>query len=73
MRQYILTVKNKIVETTMDFLTGSNTTERPVVDKIYATKLEMSYIAYLREMMEYALVVLNEKSKTENKEKGQTE
>ena len=66
-------VKSKIVEGTMDFLTGSGAVERPVVGEIYVTKLELNYIEYLREMMNYALSVVSESSKTENKEKGSTE
>lgn len=66
-------VKSRIVEGTIDFLTGSGSIERPVVNEIYATKLELNYIEYLREMMDYALAVVSESSKTDKKEKGQTE
>lgn len=44
------TLSNKIVEGTMDLLTGAKTDEKLKIDKVYATKLELSYLEYLAKM-----------------------
>lgn len=64
------TLTNKIVESTMDYLTGVTLDKKPEVNEVYVTKQEMNYIEYLKEMMAYALEVLNESSMQEDKQKG---
>ena len=66
---------NKIVEGTMDRLTGSKTDKKTEVKEIYVTDLEMSYIEYLIEMLEFGLASLkeNKAEKQENKQKGETQ
>lgn len=46
----INTFSNKIVEGTLDFLTGAKTDEKTVVDKVYATRLELNYLEYAIKM-----------------------
>lgn len=60
---------NKIVEGVMDFITGSTLEQKLVVDQIYVTKLELSYIEYLTEMMKHGIELLKENKKQESKEK----
>jgi len=59
---------NRVVEETMDFLTGFKLDKKPEVSEIYVTKLEMSYVKYLKEMISFALEVLKENES--RKEKG---
>ena len=66
------TLSNKIVESTMDYLTGVKLDKKPEVAEIYATRKELNYIEFLKEMINYALVVLNENMMQENKQKGET-
>ena len=66
-------VKNRILEGTMDYLTGSKLEKNPEVKEIYVTELELNYIKYLNEMISYGLACLNEHKKQENKEKGETQ
>lgn len=68
-------LKNRIVEGTMDYLTGSTLDKKPAVDEIYVTDLELNYIEYLKEMLEFGLASLkeNKQQKQENKEKGETQ
>lgn len=69
------TVSNKIVESTMDYLTGYRLDKKPEVNEIYVTESELSYIDYLKEMLEFGLASLkeNQQQKQENKEKGETQ
>ncbi len=62
-------ITNRVVETTMDYLTGVGLDKKPEVSEIYVTKQELNYIEYLTEMIKYALAVLNEKTK-DDKQKG---
>jgi hypothetical protein len=59
----------------MDYLTGSTLDKKPAVDEIYVTDLELNYIDYLKEMLEFGLASLkeNKNQKQENKEKGETQ
>ena len=66
-------LSNKIVEGTMDFLTGTPKVERPVVNEIYVTDLELNYIEYLKEMLNFALASLNENKINLDKQKGETQ
>lgn len=67
------TLSNKIVEGTMDYLTGFKLDKKPEVKEIYATRQELNYIDYLRQMMNYALFVINENTMQENKQKGEAQ
>lgn len=68
-------MKNRIVEGTMDYLTGSSLDKKPTVNEIYVTDLELSYIEYLKEMLEFGLASIkeNKSEKQENKQKGETQ
>ena len=46
---------NKIVETTMDFLTGTPTSEKPEITEVYANKLELSYMQYIINVLNLAM------------------
>lgn len=46
---------NKIVETTMDFLTGTPTSEKPEITEVYASKLELSYMQYIINVLNLAM------------------
>ena len=71
----IKSISDKIVEGAMDFLTGTPKPVKPTVNEIYVTDLEMSYIDYLIEMLEFGLASLNENKseKKEDKQKGETQ
>lgn len=66
-------ISNKIVEGTMDFLTGTPKVEKPVVSEIYVTDLELNYIEYLKEMLNFALASLKENKTQVEKQKGETQ
>ena len=66
---------DRIIENTMDFFTGTPKIKRAVIDEIYVTELELNYIQYLKEMLEFGLASLKEsqQQKQENKEIGETQ
>lgn len=67
------TLTNKIIEGAVDYLTGFTLDKKPEVKEIYATKQELSYIDYLRQMMNYALFVINENIMQETKQRGEAQ
>ena len=60
---------NKFVESTIDFISGTKK-EQPYVSEIYVSKLEMNYISYLQNILDYAIPKLKAMSAS-NKQKEQ--
>lgn len=64
------TVSNKIVEGTFDFLNGVKKGDKISVDEIYVSRLELSYIAYANQMLDFAMQSFEAHTKTEAKQKS---
>ena len=74
-KDFVNTISNKIVERTMDFLTGTSNgqTQRPVVNEIYVTELELSYLEYLFGMLEHGIEYLKQSKIQKEEQKGESQ
>ena len=52
-------ILDKILEKSMDIITGIKTADNPVITKIYISKLEEKYIVYLKEMLSCAYNIIS--------------
>ena len=63
-------LSNRIVESTMDFLTGTPPAEKLIFSEVYAGKLELNYITYLTQMLNYAMQNFDEYVSVNAKQKN---